>query len=369
MNFDVKIMKRLVFIDNLKLNLIILVILHHIVIVYGASGGFPIIEGATDSISPIIFTVFTAINQSFFMALFFLLSGYFLVGSLARKGTGTYVKDRLIRLGIPLVGYVLLVAPVVDYLVLKSRGQAVPLLSLFHLNWDVGPMWFVEGLLILSLVYLFVKPKLNIFKNKFPTNKAITISILVLAILTFMVRIFFPVDTYVHVFQPGHWINYIFAFYIGTIAYNNNWFEHLKNKQSKVWKRVALGNIIALPIMMGITIALIGQDVTPFLGGFGWVSLLFSFWDTIGMISIIISLLFIFKDRFNSENKITKFLSPNYYGAYIFHTVIILFIMVPLMKFAIPSILKALIVALITVPVSFGFTYLIRKIPFVRRVI
>ena len=120
--------KRLVFIDNLKLNLIILVILHHIVIAYGASGGFPIIEGATDKISPIIFTMFTAINQSFFMSLFFLLSGYFLVASLAKKGNFKFIKDRLVRLGIPLVGYILLVAPIVDYLVLMGHRLVLGLI-------------------------------------------------------------------------------------------------------------------------------------------------------------------------------------------------------------------------------------------------
>jgi len=157
--------KRLVYIDNLKLHLIILVILHHIVIAYGASGGFPIREPATDSISPIVFTMFTAINQSFFMSLFFLLSGFFLVGSLARKGTGKFMKDRLIRLGIPLVGYTILIAPIVDYLVLNYEGKIVPFLSLFSLNWDVGPMWFVEALLIFSLIYILFKSKKQVINK------------------------------------------------------------------------------------------------------------------------------------------------------------------------------------------------------------
>jgi len=363
-------MKRLTFIDNLKIFLITLVILHHIVIAYGASGGFPIIEGASDAISSIILTIFTAINQSFFMSLFFLLSGYFLVGSLERKGKLKFMKGRLVKLGIPLITYPILIAPLIDYLVLTYKNKSVPLLSLFKLNWNIGPMWFVEALLIFSLIYMIIKPKQTIFKNKFPTDKSIILTIITLALLTFLVRIVYPVDTYWHVFQLGQFVNYIFAFYIGTVAFNNNWFEHLKETQSKLWKRIAIASMIFLPVMMGVGIMLTGKaDPTPYLGTFRWEALLFAFWDTFAFMSIIIALLFIFKEKYYKENKLTKFASPNYYGAYIFHTLIVVAFVLLLKNLAVPSLIKILIVSTLSIPLSFIVTNLLKKIPLINKVL
>ena len=357
-------MVRLFYIDNLKSNVIILVILHHIAIAYGALGDFPIVEAATDAVSPIILTLFTAINQSFFMSLFFLLSGFFTAASLTRKSKTSFIKDRLIRLGIPLIFYSIVMAPIVDFLILKSRG----LPPSFNISYEIGPLWFIETILIFSLIYILIKSTkpMSLFKNKFPTNKAITFAIVTLALLTFIVRIFSPIGKWTHVFQLAHMIHYIFAFYIGIVAFNNNWFENLK--QFKIWKIVAIVNVIVLPLLMGASIAL-GLNQELFFGGFTWQSLLFSTWDTVSMMSIIISLLVIFKERFNKQNSIQKFLSPNYYGAYIFHTAIILALMIPLLSIKLPSTVKGLIVAIIAIPSSFILTAIVRKIPGVKRVL
>jgi len=94
---------RLFHLDNLRVYLTILVILHHTAIAYGAVGDWPIVDPAVDDISPIFLTFFTAVNQSYFMSAFFLLAGYFTPRSLDRKGRASFIKDRLIRLGIPLL--------------------------------------------------------------------------------------------------------------------------------------------------------------------------------------------------------------------------------------------------------------------------
>src|SRR5207248_140871 len=52
------------------------------------------------------------VNQAYFMGCFFLISGYFTPGSFDRKGPATFYKDRLLRLGIPLVVFVFLLSPI-----------------------------------------------------------------------------------------------------------------------------------------------------------------------------------------------------------------------------------------------------------------
>ena len=92
--------------------------MHHVAVAYGGSGGLPLKGTPTDAISPIILTLFNAINQSFFLSFFYMLSGYFVPRSYDKKGPVKFIKDRLIRLGIPLLVYTTLIAPFIDYMII-----------------------------------------------------------------------------------------------------------------------------------------------------------------------------------------------------------------------------------------------------------
>src|SRR5262245_9401324 len=95
---------RLVFIDNLRVVLTVLVMLHHLAITYGAPGDWYYNEAPVlDMPSSLLFTLFVATNQAFFMGFFFLISGYFIPSPYNRKGARLFLQDRLLRLGIPLL--------------------------------------------------------------------------------------------------------------------------------------------------------------------------------------------------------------------------------------------------------------------------
>ncbi len=97
--------KKIFYIDNLKILLTVLVILHHTFITFGAPGGWYYTQKTTQMGALIPMTMFVAINQAFFMGFFFFLSAYFIAPSYNRKGAGRFVGDRLLRLGVPLVFY------------------------------------------------------------------------------------------------------------------------------------------------------------------------------------------------------------------------------------------------------------------------
>lgn len=95
--------------------------------------------------------LFMMLNQAYFMGLLFLLSGYFTPGSLQRKGTGTFLKDRMRRLGIPTLVYFFVLSPVASwgYQMIKSpAGNAA------SGRFSLGVMWFVAMLFVLDLGYL-----------------------------------------------------------------------------------------------------------------------------------------------------------------------------------------------------------------------
>jgi len=82
----------LFFIDNLRIALITLVVLHHLSITYGHSGGWYYYEGKPGELTTILFTVFNIINQAFFMGLFFMISGYFTPVLMNIKEPGFFSK-------------------------------------------------------------------------------------------------------------------------------------------------------------------------------------------------------------------------------------------------------------------------------------
>jgi len=246
---------RLLYIDNIRILLTILVILHHLAIGYGASGNNPYVEaGEISTVSTILMTLFVAINQSFFMGFFFMISSYFTPGSYDRKGGWPYVLDRLKRLGIPLLFYIVVIDPLLSYVLSRYYGFPGSLgefLSIYLKSYDrlgVGPLWFVAALLIFSLVYallrLAIKPLATPppSEGKAPSNLAIAGFALALGLLTFVVRIWMPVGREFELlgFQLAHFVQYIAMFIVGIVAYRRNWFSALTVAQAKVWLRVVL---------------------------------------------------------------------------------------------------------------------------------
>jgi hypothetical protein len=174
---------------------------------------------------------------AYFMGLFLLISAYFVPGSYDRKGPGRFLKDRLIRLGIPLAVFSWVLHPLFVYggLVLAD-GLRTPLWRFFATEYfskygqpvlGAGPLWFVETLLIFSLVYVLwrlvfrSRPAPVVAETPFPGNGAIALFALLLGVAGFLVRLVFPMDGYVLKalnLQLGFFAQYIALFIVGLIA-------------------------------------------------------------------------------------------------------------------------------------------------------
>jgi peptidoglycan/LPS O-acetylase OafA/YrhL len=85
-NLNIRNNSKIVYFDNLKIILTVLVVLHHALITYGASGGWYFIDKTTYTPGMIVMSIITASNQAFFMGLFFFLSSYFIDSSIEKKG-------------------------------------------------------------------------------------------------------------------------------------------------------------------------------------------------------------------------------------------------------------------------------------------
>jgi PAS domain S-box-containing protein len=153
---------RLLYIDNIRTFLTILVLLHHLMITYAGSGSWIYTENQQDLVTGVIGSIFCGVNQAFFMGLFLLISAYFVPGAYDFKGLSRFLKDRLIRLGIPLAIYSWVIHPLYMHWFLRmTEGMSSSFWSFYTHQYfqqqdliGQGPLWFVETLLIFTFIYV-----------------------------------------------------------------------------------------------------------------------------------------------------------------------------------------------------------------------
>jgi surface polysaccharide O-acyltransferase-like enzyme len=108
------------------------------------------------------FDLFCAWQDVYLMSLLFFLSGCFVWTSLERKGSWLFVRDRLVRIGIPLAVAVAFLMPVALFPVYLRTG-AEPSLSGYWEAWrnlpfwPCGPQWFLGILLSLNIVAAVIR--------------------------------------------------------------------------------------------------------------------------------------------------------------------------------------------------------------------
>ncbi|MCD8741954.1 acyltransferase [Mucilaginibacter roseus] len=212
---------KLSYINNVKVLLTALVIIHHVLVTYGAPGGWYYSEKTSLAGAVIPMTIVVAINQSFFMGYFFFLSALFVPSSYNIKSAGRFITDRLLRLGIPLLFYSLILSPFMNYLVYYYAGEHHIPLGQYLSGYDdwvnFGVMWFVVALLLFTIGYavirLLLKSGINVRMN-LPSNKRILLLAAGVGLISFAVRIVFPVGWVLKPlgFQLGHFTHYIALF-------------------------------------------------------------------------------------------------------------------------------------------------------------
>ncbi len=374
---------RLLYIDNLRIVLIALVILHHMAITYGAHGSWYYKEvGTMSDISTILMTLFLAINQSFFMGFFFMVSSYFSPGSFDRQGAGPYVRDRLKRLGIPLLFYILVIGPLLVYVLARTSGfdgsflVFIPEIVERLPSIDFGPMWFVETLLFFSLLYVLWRlmfrptPIPRHSESRAPSNTTIALFGIALGLVTFVVRIWLPVGW---VFPPlnlqlPHFAQYIAMFVIGLIAYQRGWFAGLTEAQGKVWRWVVVALIMLFPVIFVLGGALEG-NLEAYLGGLHWQSFAYSLWEQIMCMAMVVTLVVWFRKRFNNQSTLGRALSSGAYATYVIQAPVIVLLALALRGVQLDLALKFVLFAPVAVALSFLVGYLIKKLPFARNIL
>lgn len=364
---------RLAWIDNLRALMIIFVVMIHAAVTYSGFGGWYYVENEHVGMgSTLFFALIQTFTQAYFMSLLFMISGYFTRKSLERKSSLKLLSGRFYRLGVPLLVYIFLLHPLnvkmvypdLDLLDFYKNG----ILGLRFFSWT-GPLWFVEALLIFTIIYLLLR-KIPFMKREIswaPTTTTILFLILFITVVAFVIRLFFPIGTDVTNLQLGFFPAYVVMFFYGIIAHRQGFFTAMDYRKSIRWLIVSL----TVGVPGWLLIMLFGgpsKGEMLIAGGMNWSALFYALWESFICVTLIFSLAGIFLHRFNSQNKFQHFLSDNAFGVFVFHAPVLIAISLLLKGFILPAVPKFILVFSLAVTASFLVSWLIRQVTPLRRI-
>jgi len=362
---------RLAYLDNVRSLVIILVITIHSAVTYSGFGGWYYVEGSPRKLSVfgmIFFGLLQSFLQAWTMGALFFISAYFATKALAKRTSYNFVKERLFRLGLPLLIYVFIISPIIMFVIrgFYSKnifwGNYILFLTKFLWIGATGPLWFVQVLLILCIIYAILKKCFsNGIKFENITAKNIIFTILITTIIAFLVRLVFPVGSSFYNLQFSYFTSYIVMFIAGILIGENNLLEKITDEKNIQWLKISL--FIGIPLWFFIMLlggALKGQSY--FNGGFNWQSFAFALWESLTAIGFSIGLIALFKKKVNMDNKFTGIMRDNAFGMYFFHAPILISISLMLKHWIINPVLKFVVVTIIASVICLVFSFLIRKI-------
>ncbi|MDX2185670.1 MAG: acyltransferase [Opitutaceae bacterium] len=363
-------MERQLFIDRLRVFLCISVILHHVAIAYGALGGwFYLSPNPVDSVWRSALTVALAVNQAYFMALFFFLSAYFTPGSLARKGFIRFVKDRLLRLGVPLAAYVWFGHPLLVWVILRHKGETALTASGFVFeSWqrapETGHMWFVATLLIFDCaVAIFHRLLFRIRDSRTLSPIQVPLWLIPLATaLAFTLRQFYAIGESVFGLQLGYFGLYVCLYGLGLFAARYRWIERLTWKENLP---LLLIGAFALPMIILPVVLIVSQggSLAPYIGGWHLEALGLAAWEACVCFAVSVALLLTFRAHFNRQHPGLDRICALSYGAYVVHPLWVVLATMALENTSHGPVLNLGITALVSTALSFATAALVRTIP------
>jgi peptidoglycan/LPS O-acetylase OafA/YrhL len=368
--------------DRARTFLTLVVLLHHAVIPYTHFGH-------TDPKSWIGFDAVVLATDSFFMAMFFFLSGLFVWSSLAHKQPQVFLRDRLLRLGLPFLIAAFTIIPLAYYAIELRQHPDTSFAAFWWKTvtvgpWPSGPIWFVWVLLafdVLATVLYLVSPRLLDPINRLSQRGYDEPALFFVFMLVVTAVVYVPARVY---FGAGRWFTfgpfdvqasrvllYAAYFFIGAGVGAAKFDRGLLAAESRL-ARSSWGWIVAtlvpyclMWVLIYIKREILGNPVwLP-----AWYEASYGFFFAAFSAAILFAILAYFLRYKRSGSSLLDPMQPDAYGMFLVHYPIILWIQYWLFDFNWPAVAKALIAFVLTVLLSWGATEALRKIPGAARVL
>lgn len=329
----------------LRMFLTLLVVAHHAVLAYHPYAppppkvldgqqmiwaAFPVVDSqkwpGTD--------LFVGFNDTFFMSLMFLISGVFAWSSLSRKGAGTFLRDRFVKLGIPFLVSAGILAPLAYYptfLQIRTGPGSFWEQWLAIGKWPAGPAWFLWVLLavccVAALVYKLAPRVFNGLGRLGDRPIALFGAVVAVSALVYlpMAAAFGPADWvsagpfFVQVSRILHYAGYFFiGIALGAFGIDRGLLA-ADGKLARRWPVWVVASLVAFVLAVGTFLVILS---TYAKGGPGRIL------GTFGNLTFVLSCaatsfacLAVFGRFATRPNRICDSLSANAYGIYLLHYV------------------------------------------------
>jgi surface polysaccharide O-acyltransferase-like enzyme len=369
--------------DRARTFLTLVVLLHHAVIPYTHFGH-------TDPTSWIGFDMIVLATDSFFMAMFFFLSGLFAWSGIARKGPASYLEDRVRRLGIPFVICAFTVIPVAYYAISLRDDPEIGFSQFWWTTitkgpWPSGPIWFLWVLFAFDLITCLLyrlRPNLLDPINRLSVRGRRRPAEFFAVMLAVSAAFYVPGLMY---FGPSNWFEfgpfsvqhgrvllYATYFFFGAgigVASMDRGLLSAEGRMAKVsweWLVLAIVPYCLLWVLIFIKREILGNP-SPLPN---WYEGTYAACVTVFSVAIMFLILAFFQ-RFRQSGS-ARLLDPMQsaaYGMFLVHYPIALWLQYWLFDYNLPAIVKASTVFVLTVLLSWAATEALRKIPGATRVL
>ncbi len=330
--------------------------------------------------------LFTGINDTFFMALMFFVSGVFAWGSLQRKGSLAFLRDRAVRLGIPFVIAAGLLAPLAYYpawLTAHTPSGSFWKQWLALSAWPAGPAWFLWVLLAFGCVaaaIFAIAPRFGNLLGRITERLSSKPVVYFAAFVALSALAYLPMAAK---FDPLRWVSFGPFFVKSADSSTTPSTSSLASEPeptdstaacspaterlARRWELWLTTALLAFVVLIGSVIAIIGA----LKKGSPPTSLLtfanFAFVVTCASFSLTTIALFARYAR--NGNPIGNSLSANAYGIYILHYACVSWLQFALLDAPLPAIAKFGVVTVGTISASWLASAGLRRIPAIARVI
>lgn len=368
--------------DRARTFLTLVVLIHHSVIPYTYFGH-------TDPKSWIGFDAVVLATDSFFMAMFFFLSGLFVWPSLVHKAPHVFVRDRLVRLGLPFAICAFTIIPIAYYAIELRQQPGIGFAAFWWKTitvgpWPSGPLWFVWVLMVFdltaSLLYR-LSPRLLDPINRLSLRGFERPADFYLFMLAVTAIVYIPARVY---YGAGRWFSlgpfdvqasrvllYAAYFYIGAGVGAANFERGLLGADGRLaksgwgWVVAALVPYCLLWGLIIIKREILGNpEVLP-----DWYEASYGLFLVAFSAAILFAILAFFLRFKRSGFSILDPMQADAYGMFLVHYPIVLWLQYWLFDFDLPAIAKAVTAFVLTVALSWAATAVLRKIPGAKHVL
>jgi Acyltransferase family len=369
--------------DRARTFLTLVVLLHHAVIPYTHFGH-------TDPKSWIGFDCVVLATDSFFMAMFFFLSGLFVWPGLGHKAPHVFVRDRLIRLGLPFAIAAVTIIPIAYYAIELRQHPEAGFAAFWWKTvtvgpWPSGPLWFLWVLLAFdltaSLLYrlssTLLDPinRLSLKAYERPATFWLFF-VAATAIVYIPLLVYYGQNEWFDFFGPfavqaSRVLLYAAYFFIGAGIGAANFDRGVLSANGQLpetrwlWLIVTLIPYCLMWGMIFIKREILGNPYPLpawYLAIYGLFFVLFS-------AAILFAILAFFLHSKTPGPTLLDRMQADAYGMFLVHYPIVLWLQYWLFDFDWPAIVKAAIAFVLTVVLSWAATAALRKIPGATRVL